>query len=161
MISLLWAMGKNRVIGKNNDLPWRLPADLKYFKQITMGHPVAMGRKTFESIGKKLPGRENIIITRNADFHVEECTVLHSIEELLSYSQHFDELFVIGGADIFEQCLPYAGRLYVTYIHENFDGDTFFPNFSFQDWVEISRKKGLKDEKNPFDYEFIVYERRK
>jgi len=160
MISLLWAMDENRVIGKNNDLPWRLPADLKYFKQVTMGHPVAMGRKTFDSIGRKLPGRENIIITRNLNYHQEDCTVLHTIEELVDYSKKFNELFVIGGADIFEQCMPFADRLYITYIYHSFEGDTYFPPFDMEDWIEISRVKGDKNEQNPYNYDFVVYARK-
>jgi len=160
MISLLWAMDENRVIGKNNDLPWRLPADLKYFKQVTMGHPVAMGRKTFDSIGRKLPGRENIIITRNLNYEQEGCTVLHTIEELVDYSKKFHELFVIGGADIFDQCLPFADRLYITYIYHSFEGDTYFPPFDMEDWIEISRVKGDKNEQNPYNYDFVVYERK-
>jgi dihydrofolate reductase len=159
MISLIWAMDDNRTIGKNNDLPWRLPADLAYFKKVTYGHPVVMGRKTYESIGKPLPGRENIIVTRNKDYRPKGVTVVHSLEEVKQTKQ--EEIFVIGGAQIFEQALPLADRLYVTHIHETFEGDTFFPDFNEEEWKVVKQEQGMRDEKNPYEFEFIVYERRK
>ena len=158
MISLIWAMDKNRVIGKDNRLPWHLPADLQFFKRVTMGSPIAMGRKTFESIGKPLPGRENIVITRNPSFKPEGCRTVSSVQELIRAYQDLDtELFIIGGADIFKQVLPYADRLYVTLIHESFEGDTFFPDFEIDEWQLESREKGIKDEKNVYDFEFLSY----
>ncbi|XJZ25878.1 dihydrofolate reductase [Bacillota bacterium Lsc_1132] len=161
MISFIWAMDENRVIGKNNQLPWRLPEDLKFFKRVTMGHPVAMGRKTHESIGRLLPGRENIVITRNTDFFCEGCTVFHSVEGFVSYANQLDEeVFVIGGAEIFRSLLRFASRFYITYIHEQFDGDTFFPPIDLSNWELLSREKGLKNEQNPFDYEFCMYGRK-
>jgi dihydrofolate reductase len=160
MISFIWAMDENRVIGKDNQLPWHLPEDLKFFKRITMGHPVAMGRKTHQSIGRLLPGRENIIITRNREFHREGITVLHSVAELQEYDRlKNEEIFVIGGAEIFRELLPSAHRLYVTNIHAAFEGDTFFPELNKEDWKLISCEKGPKDEKNPYNYEFCIYER--
>ncbi|UII54525.1 dihydrofolate reductase [Cytobacillus spongiae] len=159
MISLMWAMDENRVIGKDNQLPWHLPEDLKFFKRTTMGHPIAMGRKTFESIGKPLPGRENVIITRNQNYEQEGCKILHSIEELLHYSQTQNELFIIGGAEIFREALPYADRLYLTQINHSFDGDTFFPSFDRNEWKLVSKEKGIKNEQNPYDYEFQIYEK--
>ncbi|MFB6466105.1 dihydrofolate reductase [Cytobacillus sp. Hz8] len=160
MISLLWAMDEKRTIGKKNQLPWHLPEDLKYFKRVTMGHPIIMGRKTFDSIGRPLPGRENMILTRNQDFQIQGCHILHSIEELLAYSRTIeDEIFVIGGAEIFKEVLPIADRLYVTQIYEIFDGDTYFPFFPLDEWKILSREKGIKNEKNPYEYEFLVYER--
>lgn len=160
MISLIWAMGENRVIGKNNKLPWHLPEDLKFFKRTTLGHPVAMGRKTWLSLGKPLPGRENIVITRNTEFSPSGATVLNSIHQLITYSQEkHEEVFVIGGAEIYEAVLPYADRLYITVIHEEFDGDTYFPEIDVSQWKNISNEKGIKDEKNPYDYEFKIYER--
>jgi dihydrofolate reductase len=155
----MWAMDKNRVIGKDNQLPWHLPEDLKFFKRTTMGHPIAMGRKTFESIGKPLPGRENVIITRNQNYEQEGCKILHSIEELLHYSQTQNELFIIGGAEIFREALPYADRLYLTQINHSFDGDTFFPSFDRNEWKLVSKEKGIKNEQNPYDYEFQIYEK--
>ncbi len=158
MISLIWAMDENRAIGKNNQLPWRLPADLQFFKRVTMGSPVAMGRKTYESIGKPLPGRENIVITRNPSFKPEGCMTASSVEQVLEADRDTGtELFIIGGADIFKQALPFADRLYITQIYESFDGDTFFPEFDMDGWKLVSREKGKKDEKNPYDYEFLCY----
>jgi dihydrofolate reductase len=162
MISFILAMDENRVIGKNNQLPWHLPGDLKFFKRVTMGHPIAMGRKTHESIGRVLPGRENIIITRQADFQSEGCTVLHSVEEFISYCQNQDdEIFVIGGAEIFKATFAFADRLYITLIHEEFEGDTFFPEYPEQEWELVSCENGIRDEKNPYDYEFRIYQRRR
>lgn len=153
-------MDENRVIGLENQLPWRLPEDLKFFKRITMGHPIVMGRKTYESIGKPLPGRENIVITRDLNFLPAGCTIMHSIEELLDFSRTKDEeIFVIGGAEIFKEIFHYADKLYLTLIHEQFKGDTYFPVFNLDQWQLESREKGLKDEKNPYDYEFLIYKR--
>jgi dihydrofolate reductase len=160
MISFIWAMDENRVIGKNNQLPWRLPEDLKFFKRVTMGHPVAMGRKTHESIGRTLPGRENIIITRNRDFSCEGCTVIYSIESFIAYCREKnDEVFVIGGAEIFRELLPIVDRLYLTMIYEKFDGDTYFPEFPLKDFELVLQEPGIRDEKNPYDYEFFIYQR--
>ncbi|WML45007.1 dihydrofolate reductase [Neobacillus sp. PS3-40] len=160
MISFVVAMDENRVIGKNNQLPWHLPEDLKFFKKVTMGHPIAMGRKTHESIGRILPGRENIIITRNSGYHGEGCTVLYSIQEFVEYCQASDdEFFVIGGAEIFKETFPNVDRLYLTRIHEEFDGDTYFPEFDLNKWKLVSKEKGIRDEKNPYDYEFCIYDR--
>ncbi|WP_313800505.1 dihydrofolate reductase [Cytobacillus sp.] len=161
MISLMWAMDNNRVIGYNNQLPWHLPEDLKFFKRTTMGHPIAMGRKTWDSIGRPLPGRENIVITRNPAFTCEGCTVLNTIVELLEYSRQKDEeIFVIGGAEIFKLILPDADKLYLTRIYDEFEGDTFFPELNMEEWSLLSKEKGIKDEKNPYDYEFMIYERK-
>ncbi|KAB2338185.1 dihydrofolate reductase [Cytobacillus depressus] len=161
MISLIWAMDDNRVIGKDNQLPWHLPEDLKFFKRTTMGHPIAMGRKTFDSIGKPLPGRENIVVTRNHEFSHEGVTVLHSVDELIAYSKKKgEEVFVIGGAEIFKLITTAADRLYLTRIHAEFDGDTFFPALNMAEWELKSKEKGIKDEKNPYDYEFEIYYRK-
>ena len=162
MISLLVAMAQNRVIGKDNQLPWHLPEDLAYFKRVTMGHPIVMGRKTFESIGRVLPGRQNVIVTRNPHFSHEGCLVLHSIEEIINFANNYNgEVFVIGGAEIFKEILPYADRLYITKIVHTFSGDAFFPVFDEAEWKLVSSEKGLKNEKNPYDYTFLVYERRR
>ncbi len=160
MISLMWAMDENRVIGNNNALPWHLPEDLKFFKKTTMGFPIAMGRKTWDSIGRPLPGRENIVLTQNPSFTSEGCTVLNSVEELVQYSQKNEkDIFVIGGAEIFKLVLPFANRLYITKIHAQFKGDTHFPELNMSDWTLISKEKGLQDEKNPYEYYFEIYER--
>jgi len=162
MISLLVAMDQNRIIGKDNQLPWHLPEDLSYFKKVTMGHPIIMGRKTFESIGRVLPGRQNVIVTRNLHFSHDGCIVLHSIEEVKAFADTANgEVFVIGGSEIFQEILPYADRLYITKIEHTFSGDAYFPDFNEADWMLISSEKGPKNEKNPYDYYFQVYERRR
>ncbi|MGG3470183.1 dihydrofolate reductase [Neobacillus pocheonensis] len=162
MISFIVAMDENRVIGKDNQLPWHLPEDLKFFKRVTLGHPIAMGRKTHESIGRALPGRENIIITRQEGYESECCTVFYSVEDFVKYSRgQDDEIFVIGGAEIFKETFPFADRLYITRIYENFAGDTFFPEYDLQKWELVSCEKGIKDEKNPYDYEFRIYDKKK
>jgi dihydrofolate reductase len=161
MISFLVAIDKNRVIGKDNALPWRLPADLKFFKDVTMGHTIIMGRKTYESIGRALPGRENVVLTRDEHYHAEGCTILHYISDVEEMEKNTDkELIVIGGAEIFKQTFPIADRLYITEIDEEFEGDTFFPEFNEEEWKVVSKKKGIKDEKNPYDYYFLVYDRK-
>lgn len=160
MISFLFAMGKNRVIGRDNEMPWHLPADLARFKKMTMGHTVVMGRKTHESIGKALPGRKNIVVTRNMDYKAEGCIVVHSVNEARECFDDNEEIFVIGGTKLFNAFYPYADRLYVTYINEEFEGDTFFPEIEDDRWKRTSAEKGIKDEKNPYDYSFIVYDRK-
>lgn len=159
MISFIVAMDKNRLIGKDNDLPWHLPADLAFFKRVTMGKPIVMGRKTHESIGRALPGRENIVITTNKDYQAEGCTVLHSIDEINNIEQD-KEIFIIGGAGIFKETFHLADRLYITRIEEEFEGDTYFPEFDENNWTIISKEKGIKDEKNPYDFFYIIYERK-
>lgn len=161
MISLIVAMDQNRVIGKNNKLPWHLPADLQYFKKVTMGHPIVMGRKTFESIGRVLPGRENVIVTRNQEFKAEGCVVLHDIAQIKMFADnHEEEVFVIGGAEIFKEILPFTDRLYITEIHETFEGDTFFPEIDENEWDEISSTPGSIDEKNRFAHDFIILQKK-
>ncbi len=160
MISLIVAMGENRLIGKDNQLPWHLPQDLAYFKRMTMNHKIVMGRKTYESIGRPLPGRENIILTRDHSYKMDGCKVLHSIEEILELSKNTDEkIFVIGGAEIFKEILPYSDRLYMTHIHHNFEGDTFFPQLKDTDWETVSVESGIKDMKNPYEFDFVVYQK--
>lgn len=159
MISVIVAMSKNRVIGKDNKMPWHLPADLAYFKKTTMGHTILMGRKTFESMGRPLPGRHNVILTRQADYKPEGCTVFHSMEEALEALRGKD-LYVIGGAEIIKEFLPIVDKLYLTLIDEEFEGDTFLPEFHPEDWVEVSRTPGVIDEKNRYPHDFIVYEKK-
>jgi dihydrofolate reductase len=158
MISLIVAMDRNNLIGKNNDLPWRIPADLAYFKKVTSGSTVVMGRKTYESIGRPLPNRMNIILSRN-DFQAEGCQTLHSMEELKVFQESDEEMFIIGGAHIFNEALPMADYLYLTFIDEEFEGDTYFPAINHKNWELISEEKGPKDEKNPFNYYFRKYKR--
>lgn len=161
MISLIWAMDENNLIGNGNELPWRIPAELQYFKKTTMGHPIAMGRKTFASIGRPLPGRENIIITRNKQFKHDNCTVFNCLEDFINYAKNYEgEIFVIGGAEIYKELLPYAQRLYVTKINHAFNGDTYFPQFDETDWKLIYNEKGLKNKENPYNYNHLIYERK-
>lgn len=159
MISLIWAMDRNRVIGLGNSLPWSLPADLAYFKKMTTGHSIIMGRKTFESIGRALSGRINIIMTRDMSYSKDGCIICHSIEEALKLAEG-NEVFVIGGAEVYSKFLLVADRIYVTLIDEEFLGDVFFPNIQLDSWILISEDKGIKDEKNPYDYYFKVYDRK-
>ena len=156
MISFLVAMDKNRVMGIENRLPWRLPADVKFFKEVTMGHPVVMGRKTYDSIGKPLPGRENIILTRNVDYQPEGCKVLHTVEELIQYIKNKnDEVFVIGGAQLFKELFSVADRLYITEIHHEFEGDTFFRNLKNQNGHFHLVKKGSRTRKTLMTISFM------
>jgi dihydrofolate reductase len=157
-LTFVWAMGKNRVIGANNQLPWRLPADLAYFKRVTMGKTVLMGRKTYESIGRPLPQRRNVILTRSMEFEAPGCEVIHTLDEVSLLAAQ-EEVMVIGGAEIYKQLLPLADRLHVTEIGESFEGDAFFPVFSLEDWKVIERTPGIQDEKNIHPHEFVVYER--
>jgi dihydrofolate reductase len=157
MISFVVAMDENRAIGKDNDLPWYLPNDLKHFKKTTMGKPIVMGRKTYESIGKPLPGRENIVVTRDQSYHAEGTITVHSVDEVLQLKA--EEICVIGGTEIFKLFLPVADRLYITEIHHTFDADTYFPELSDEDWEEVSRTAGIVDEKNKYPHEFVVYEK--
>jgi len=164
MISLIAAIGKNNELGKGNDLVWKLPADLKYFRETTAGHPVIMGRKTFESIGKALPNRQNIIITRDKKYKAEGAHVAHSLDEALKISRtpldKNEEIFIIGGGNIYKQAMDVADRLYITHVDaEDKNADTFFPEIIPIVWNEISHEEHKKDEKNPYNYTFSVYEK--
>lgn len=159
MISFIWAQAKSGVIGNDNDLPWRLPEDLKFFKRTTLGFPIVMGRKTFASFGSKpLPKRENIILTTDQNFEQEGVTVVHSKEEVLELAGSQD-IFIIGGANVFKQFLSEADRLYVTKIEAEFDGDTVIDFIPWKEFEETSCTKGEKNEQNPYDYYFCVYDR--
>ena len=157
MISLIVAASRNGVIGANNKLPWHLPSDLRRFKQLTMGHPILMGRKTFESIGKPLPGRTNIVITRQKGFQCCGATVVHSLEEGLLICENKQESFVIGGAEIFQQALPFADRIYLTRIEKDFEGDTRLFEINPAVWKETSREDFPND---PLPHTFITLERK-
>lgn len=157
-ISLIFAMDRNRLIGSGNGLPWRLPADLTYFKKVTSGHTVIMGRKTYESIGKPLPNRRNIVVTRNPQYKADRCEIVHSLEEALDISRN-GERFVIGGAELYRQALDKADKLYVTLIDHEFEGDVHFPPFTPSRWKLVERIPGTVDERNVYPHEFLVYER--
>jgi len=159
-LSLIVAMANNRVIGINKQMPWHLSADLKKFKKITMGHPIIMGRKTFEAIGKPLPGRENIIISRDPLYQAADCTVFNSLETAVKYYSHVDEVFVIGGATLYEATLAQADKLYITEIEQDFSGDTWFPEVQKNDWLECARERVINDSSVNFNYSFVVYKRR-
>ncbi|GAE30292.1 dihydrofolate reductase [Halalkalibacter hemicellulosilyticus] len=159
MISFIFAMDQNRAIGYQNDLPWHLPNDLAFFKRVTTGHTIVMGRKTYESIGRPLPKRRNIIITRNDAFVAQGCEVVHTKEELQRLTAQEDEVFVIGGTEIFTLFWDAVDRLYVTYIDDTFKADTYFPNIDPKEWHLKSTEKGTVDEKNKHPHEFRIYER--
>lgn len=161
MLSIIVAKAKNNIIGKENKLIWHLPEDLNHFKEITTGHTIIMGRKTFESLGRVLPNRKHIIFSQNPDFKVkdENVQVVHSLLEIQELIEGKEEAFVIGGAMIYNFLMPYVTKMYVTEIEQEFEGDAFFPKINTQIWKETSREKGIKDEKNHLDYEFVTYER--
>ena len=161
MLSIIVAKGKNNIIGKDNKMIWHLPEDLKHFKNLTTGHTIIMGRKTFESLGKPLPNRKHIIFSQNPDFKVndENVEVVHSLLQIQDLIEGKEEAFVIGGAMIYNFLMPYVKKMYVTEIEKDFDGDTFFPVIDGEVWKEVSREKGIKDEENNMDYYFVTYER--
>lgn len=159
-IAIVVAMAKNRVIGKGGYIPWDLPADRARFKELTLGHLVLMGRRTYESIGRPLPDRTNVVLTRNPNYVCEGCMVMHSIAEVLARFRD-QKIFVIGGAEVFAQFLPLASELHVTLIDQEFVGDVHFPEIDPAVWVETGRKQGQRDEQNPYDHLFLVYERRR
>lgn len=159
-ISLIVAMASNGIIGRDGQMPWHLSADLKHFKKITLGSPIIMGRKTFESIGRPLPGRRNIIISRNPDYQQDGCLVFDSIETALTNCcQSADEIFIIGGSALYEATLQYADRIYVTEINQNFNGDTSFPAWNKTEWTETKREDVTDDSQVSFSYSFITYEK--
>ncbi len=159
MISLIAAMSLEYAIGKDNRMPWHLPADLKHFKAITLNKPVIMGRRTFESIGKALPLRTNIVITQHAHLIAPGCIISHSFEDAIRCANEAEEIMVIGGGQLYQDAIKVAGRMYLTLIDINVQGDTFFPKWHKDEWQEISRKAYLKDADNPYDYTFVVLER--
>jgi dihydrofolate reductase len=164
-IALIAAVAENGVIGRDNRLPWHLPADLAYFKRVTLGKPIIMGRKTFLSIGRPLPGRSNIVISRNAQFAAPGCTLVNSLEAALALADDIArndkvaEAIVIGGAEIYAAALPLAERLYLTEVHASVEGDARFPRFERSQWRESSRDRQSACAANPYDYSFVVYER--
>lgn len=161
MLSIIVAVAENNVIGKDNDLIWHLPRDLKHFKETTSGHYIIMGRKTFESNGRPLPNRTNVIITRDKNYTAEGCVVVHSLEAALKEAAKDTEPFIIGGGKIYEQALPFVDRIYLTKIHHSFEGDTFFPEINMDEW-ELSDKRYFEaDEKNKYPFSILVLDRKK
>jgi dihydrofolate reductase len=158
-LSLIAAVSENGVIGRGGGLPWRLPADLKRFKALTMGHTIVMGRRTFESIGRVLPGRASVVITRNSAYRAPGATVVDSLEEALRRAAPGDEVFVIGGEEVFRLALPRAGRLYLTLVHASVAGDASFPDPALAGWKLLEDERHAADERNEFPYSFRVYER--
>jgi dihydrofolate reductase len=158
-VTIVVAISENHVIGKDNQLPWYMPNDLKHFKDITTGHTVIMGRKTYDSVGKPLPRRRNIIITRKP-ITIEGCEFVNSIEAALALCADEPEVFIVGGAEIYKQSIKLTDRIYLTIIHKKFDGDSFFPEIDKHEWKEVFREDHESDDKNPFPYSFITLERK-
>ena len=158
---MIAAMGKNRVIGKDNDMPWHLPADLQHFKKTTLGSPIIMGRKTYDSIGRPLPGRLNIILSRNAKLVIKGCSVVNSLEDAIGLAKETgaSEIFITGGAHLYDNFLEKTDRLYLTLIDEDFEGDTYFPDYTQFTWKETARDEHQADEKNPHAYSFVTLDK--
>ncbi len=159
-VSIIVAVSRNLVIGKDNQLIWKLSADLKRFKDLTTGHTIIMGRKTFDSIGKPLPNRTSIVITRQKDYQIEGCIVVNSLEEAFEKAADQEEVFVIGGGAIYKEALARADKVYYTKVHKNYEGDTFFPVLDLKEWESVSREDRMPDEKNEVPYSFIDYKRK-
>jgi len=159
-LAIIVATDQSGLIGKENDLPWKLSADLQYFKRVTMGKPLIMGRKTHESIGRALPGRKNIIISSNEYYEADQCVVCHSVRQALAACEDAEEAMVMGGASLYKVFLPYANKLYLTLVHAQLEGDTWFPEWDSKVWSEISREDHPADEKNEYPYSFIVYQKK-
>lgn len=159
-LSIIAAVSSNLVIGNHQKLPWDLPADRKRFQKLTMGHHIFMGRKTFEAIGFVLPGRTTVVITHQPDYHPEGVLVAHSLDDAFRLVKNDDELFIAGGTEIYRQMLPLADRLYLTYVHEDFEGDALFPAFDESGWGIISREDRQPDPDNAHSYTFVVYDRK-
>ena len=158
-IAITVAMTPQGLIGKDNQIPWHQPADLQRFKKNTMGHPLVMGRKTFESLPGLLPGRQHIVLTRNENYKANGCDVVTNWKQIEELTSKSSTVFVIGGADIYKYALPIAKHLYTTIVHADLEGDTYFPEWDKAEWEEVSREFQAKDEKNKFDMEYIQYER--
>jgi len=159
-LSIIVAIASNHAIGKNNQLLWHLPADLKHFKQLTTGHPIIMGRKTFDSIGRPLPNRRNIVITRQSDLKIEGTEVVNSLDEALALCKAENEVFIIGGAELYRTALPLVQKIYLTTVHQAFDADAFFPELDLKEWLETEKVTHAPDEKNTLSYTFSTLERK-
>ena len=162
MLKILVAFDENRVIGKNNTLIWHLPADLKRFKTLTTGHVIVMGRRTFESIGKPLPNRTTIVISRQADLKIDGVIIAHSVEEAILKAKSItrEDNFIVGGAEIYTLSLPLADQILVTQLHDIFEGDAFFPEIPSASWEITEKERGITDEKNAYQYSYITYSRK-
>jgi dihydrofolate reductase len=160
LVSLIVAMAQNGVIGRGNALPWRLPKDLKRFKAFTLGKPILMGRKTFESIGRPLPERANLVLTRDRGWFAAGVIVVHSVEEALAHTGDCDELVAIGGAEVFRLVLPIARRIYLTHVHADVPGDTFFPGFDATQWADVECSMYPADQDHAYPVTFVTLERR-
>ena len=161
LISMIAAMDKNRLIGNGPDIPWQMPTDRRHFRNMTVGKPVVMGRKTFETLKRPLGKRHNIILTRNTVYEAPKgCSVAHSVADVLELCKETEELMICGGAPIYQAFLPHANRLYLTQIHATFEGDVYFPEFDITAWEEVKRIDGRPDEKNPYPYSFVFLEKR-
>ncbi|MCJ7557076.1 MAG: type 3 dihydrofolate reductase [Gammaproteobacteria bacterium] len=160
LVSLVVAMSENGVIGRDNALPWHLPADLRQFKTLTLGKPIIMGRKTYESIGRPLPGRQNIVLSRDTGFQAPGCDICTSLQQALVLAGNADEVMVIGGGALYEEVLVHADRIYLTEIHASIEGDTRFPEIDPARWREIARERHAADERNSLDYSFVTLARR-
>ncbi|NNN48893.1 type 3 dihydrofolate reductase [Vibrio sp. 2-2(8)] len=158
IISMIAAMADNRIIGKDNQMPWHLPADFAWFKRCTLGKPVIMGRKTYESIGRPLPGRHNIVISRDASLAIDGVSIVSSIEEAIEVAGHVDEVMIIGGGSIYQACMPQANKLYLTFIDLNIEGDTQFPEWGGE-WQEVHREMYQADDKNAHNMQFVVFDK--
>ena len=160
-ISIIVAMAKNRTIGINNTLPWRCPEDLRHFKALTMGHHMIMGRKTFDSIGKPLPGRTTVVVTRDQQLSIAGCLIAHSLPAALATSSNDSQIFIVGGAEIYSQAMEYADTLYITEIQQDVQGDAWFPGFDRSEWQESSREIRHQETPQPLEYHFVTYRRKR
>ncbi len=161
ILSIVVAMSRNRVIGRDNQLPWHLPADLKHFKALTMGKPIIMGRKTYESIGRPLPGRTNIVLTRDTAYQQAGCVIVHDIDAALTAAGDVEEVMIVGGAELYRQLLSRVYRIYLTQVEIEVEGDAYFPELDPRQWREVACERFSADERNPHDYGFYTYERLK
>jgi len=161
IISQIAAVSLNGVIGVNNGLPWKMPDDTAYFKAKTLGHHIVMGRKNYEAEGKALPGRVNIVLTRNENYRISDGLVVNQLEDAFELARKAGEteMFIVGGEEIYKLAMPFTDRIYLTRIHTEVEGDTFYPKPDFNEWKEISKIRHKKDQSNPFDYDFLVFER--
>lgn len=159
-LAIIVAMAKNRTIGINNTLPWRCPEDLKHFKALTMGHHMVMGRKTFDSIGRPLPGRTTVVVTRDRGLTIEGCLIAHSLPEAIAACAGDEQIYIVGGAEIYAQAMPLADTLYITEIQQDVAGDAHFPEFDRNTWLEVSREARHQEIPQPLEYHFVRYRRK-
>ena len=160
MINIVVAKASNNVIGAKNDLIWHLPNDLKHFKSLTSGHPIIMGRKTFESVGRPLPNRTNIVVTRDQNWNAEDIEIASSLQKAIEAAKKIDDdIYILGGGNIYKQAMEFTDILYITEVHHEFDGDTYFPEIDSDEWEEVEREDFKKDEKHLYAYSFVTYKR--